>query len=301
MVGSFQNDTQNSPSPLVTVAMPIYNAGDYLRFAVLSIVKQTFQNWELLIIDDGSTDNAFLNIADIKDPRIRILRDGSNKGLASRLNECIDLSRGKYFARMDGDDVSYPERLMRQVMWFEENCGFDLVAVRAITIDENNEITGLFPSAVTHNEICAKPWQGFYFPHPTWMGKIEWFRKYRYAIPAHYFCEDQELLLRSYRDSTFGTVDEALFAYRVRGKVNQKKLSKTRRAVLNFQFPHFSSLNQWHFVFLATAAFVAKRSVDSVKRAGIGTSQSVRHIADAAVTSNWNNVLDCLAVEAKVP
>lgn len=301
MVDSFQSDAQQNKSPLVTVAMPIYNAGDYLRLAVLSIVKQTFQNWELLIIDDGSTDNAFRNIADIKDVRIRILRDSTNKGLAARLNECIDLARGKYFARMDGDDVSYPERLMRQVMWFEKNCAFDLVAVRAITIDENNKITGLFPSAITHDEICAKPWRGFYFPHPTWMGKIEWFRKYRYTIPAPYFCEDQELLLRSYRDSTFGTVDEALFAYRVRGKVDQRKLSKTRRTVLNLQLPHFSSLNQWHFVLLATAAFVGKRSGDLVNRAGIGTFQPMRGVVDATVESKWNTILACLATESKVP
>ena len=90
--------------------MPVYNAGKYLRLAVLSIVRQTFTDWELLIVDDGSTDNALQGIADIDDARIRILRDGKNKGLAARLNECIDLARGKYFARMDQDDVSYPER-----------------------------------------------------------------------------------------------------------------------------------------------------------------------------------------------
>lgn len=301
MVDSYQSDAQHNPSPLVTVAMPIYNAGDYLRLAVLSIVKQTFQNWELLIIDDGSTDNAFRNIADIKDARIRILRDGTNKGLAARLNECIDLARGKYFARMDGDDVSYPDRLMRQVLWFDENCALDLVSVRAITIDENNKATGLFPSAIRHDEICAKPWLGFYFPHPTWMGQTEWFRKHRYTVPAPYFCEDQELLLRSYRDSKFGTVDEVLFAYRVRGKVDQRKLSKTRRTVLNLQLRHFSSLNQWRFVLLATAAFVGKMSSDLVKRARIGTFQSVRDITDATVALKWDTILADIATESKAP
>jgi len=92
---------QAGNAPLITVAMPIFNAGSYLRLAVLSIVRQTFADWELLIIDDGSTDNALQDIADIRDHRIRILRDGENKGLAARLNEAIDLARGRYFARMD--------------------------------------------------------------------------------------------------------------------------------------------------------------------------------------------------------
>ena len=68
-------------SPLITVAMPIFNAGHHLRLAVLSIVHQTFCNWELLIIDDGSTDNALQSLSDISDSRIQILRDGLNKGL----------------------------------------------------------------------------------------------------------------------------------------------------------------------------------------------------------------------------
>src|SRR5450830_847145 len=105
MTEQLQSQMQDNLLPLVTVAMPVYNAGKYLRLAVLSIVKQTFTDWEMLVIDDGSTDNAFDSIADIKDDRIRILRDGTNKGLAARLNEAIDLARGQYFARMDQDDV----------------------------------------------------------------------------------------------------------------------------------------------------------------------------------------------------
>jgi len=284
---------------LVTVAMPVYNAGRYLRLAVLSIVRQSFANWELLIIDDGSTDNALQSIADINDVRIRILRDGQNKGLAARLNECIDLARGKYFARMDQDDVSYPERLMRQVISLNENPVLDLVAARAITIDENSKATGLFPSVLTHDEICARPWLGFYFPHPTWMGKIGWFRKYRYSIPGPYFCEDQELLLRSYRNSKFGTIDEVLFAYRIREKVDQRKLAKTRWTTLKVQLRHFASSNLWHFVLLAMAAFLGKVSSDLLKMMGIGMFKPRRDIVDDTVVVMWNKILFGLAKESK--
>ena len=292
---------QGDAPPLVTVAMPVYNAGKYLRLAVLSIVKQTYPNWELLIIDDGSTDDAFKDIADINDARIRILQDGKNTGLAARLNECIDLARGKYLARMDSDDVSYPERFTRQIEALQNDPKLDLIAARAITIDESNVATGLFPYALSHDEICARPWRSFYFPHPTWMGRIEWFRKHRYTIPGPYFCEDQELLLRSYRESKFRTIDEVLFAYRIKGKVNWQKLAKTRRTILKIQLIHFVEAHQWHFVLLATAAFVAKLSSDLFKRMGRRTLQPGRGITDDTVVIMWKNILDVLAMESKAP
>lgn len=291
---------QGSEPPLVTVAMPVYNAGKYLRLAVLSIVRQTFTDWELLIIDDGSTDNALQDIADIDDARIRIFRDGGNRGLAARLNEAADMARGRYLARMDQDDVSYPGRFARQIAALQNNPELDLVATRAIVIDENDQATGLFPYAISHEEICARPWRGFYLTHPTWMGRIEWFRKHRYTVPGPYFCEDQELLLRSYRDSRLGTLDEILFAYRIRSKVNWQKLARTRLTVFIVQLRHFAELNLWHFVLLATAAFVAKLSSDLLKRLGGGTFQPGRDIVDSATVSEWHKILDSLATESKV-
>lgn len=292
---------QSDALPLVTVAMPVYNAGKYLRLAVLSIVKQTFADWELLIIDDGSTDNALQEIGDIRDARILILRDGANKGLAARLNEAIDLARGQYLARMDQDDVSYPERFARQIEALQNDPGLDLIATRAITIDENDQATGLFPHSLSHDEICARPWRGFHFPHPTWMGRIEWFRKHRYTVPGPCFCEDQELLLRSYRESRFGTIDAVLFGYRIRGKVNWQKLARTRRTIFFAQLRYFASLNLWHFVLLATAAFVAKMSIDLSKRIGKDAFQPGREIVDDTVVFKWNKILNGLATESKVP
>lgn len=291
--------SQGDAPPLMTVAMPVYNAGKSLRMAVLSIVKQTFTDWELLIVDDGSTDNALQYIADIEDARIRICRDGENKGLAARLNECIDLARGKYLARMDQDDVSYPERFARQIAALQNDSMLDLVATRAITIDENNHATGLFPHAISHEEICAQPWRGFYLTHPTWMGRTEWFRKHRYTVPGPYFCEDQDLLLRSYRDSRFGTLDEILFAYRIRSKVNWQKLAKTRRTVFVAQLRHFTGLNQWYFALLATATFLAKMTSDLSKRMRGDTFKPGCDIADADIKFTWHKILEDLAAGAK--
>lgn len=299
MIELLSVQAQGGEPPLVTVAMPVYNAGRYLRLAVLSIVRQTFRNWELLIIDDGSTDSALQDISDIDDKRIRIFRDGENHGLAARLNEAADLARGRYFARMDQDDVSYPERFARQIAELQNRPELDLIATRAITIDENDQAIGLFPFAISHQEICAQPWRGFYFPHPTWMGKLEWFRKFRYTVPGPFLCEDQELLLRSYCDSRLGTLNELLFAYRIRSKVDWQKLAKTRRTVFIAQLRHFVHLNQWHFVLLAAAAFVGKMISDLSKKMRGSISRPGRDIVDDAIMLEWQKIFERLVTEPK--
>jgi glycosyltransferase involved in cell wall biosynthesis len=281
----------NSEGVVVTVAMPIYNAGVHLRLAVLSIVAQTFERWELLIIDDGSTDNALQTITDIRDPRIRIFRDGRNKGLAVRLNEACAMAIGQYLARMDQDDVSYPERLRLQVEALQADPGLDLVAGRAIIIDENNGHTGMFAFAGTHAEICAQPWRGFVFPHPAWMGRIEWFLKHRYAEPAPYFCEDQELLLRTYRQSRFLALDRVVLAYRIRAGVNWAKLAATRRAMLAMQWRLFGASAMWRQAMLALLAYFAKSGLDLLQRTSGADAAQGGGPLDVGVAGEWTRIL----------
>lgn len=285
------NSLQSDMPPLVTVAMPVYNAGKHLRLAVLSIVKQTFANWEFLIVDDGSTDNALQDIADIDDSRIRVFRDGVNKGLAVRLNECIDLARGQYFARMDQDDVSYPERFAYQVKALQDEDSLDLVAVRAITISSDDQFTGWLPWTLLQEEISARPWRGFYLPHPTWMGKTAWFRNYRYAVPEPYFCEDQELLLRSYDESRFKMINEPLFAYRVRDCVNWRKLIKTRFTVLQFQWRNFLPKRQLAFGFFALGVFFG-RMISDLLKAAFGNINSLDSRNCEKMLRNWQDTLN---------
>lgn len=237
--------------------MPIYNAGKYLVEAVNSIIAQTYTNWELFVIDDGSTDNAIDTIKSIKDERIKILKDGLNKGLAARLNQAIELANGQYFARMDQDDISMPDRFKLQIAAFEVNPNLDLVATRTLTINSKNKVIGQLPFASTHQQICAKPWRGFYMPHPSWLGKIEWFRMYRYASPGPYFCEDQELLLRAYKKSQFACLEQPLLNYRLRDTINLVKSIKTRWAVLKCQLNAFK-LNEMAFNGLAIIVFILR-------------------------------------------
>ena len=245
--------------------MPIYNAGEYLVEAVNSIVAQTYTNWELYVIDDGSTDNSIDSIKLIKDERIIILEDGLNKGLAARLNQAIDLAKGQYFARMDQDDISMPERFKMQLNALEADLSLDLVAARTLTINSKNKVIGQLPFASTHQQICAKPWRGFYMPHPTWMGRLGWFKKYKYKIPQSYYSEDCELLLRSYESSNFACLPEILFEYRIKDKINWKNQLKARRAVLKLQTSHFHNQGQYLSMVLSSLVFTLRVTLDFFK------------------------------------
>lgn len=254
------------PPPLITVAMPIYNAGHFLRPAVLSIQFQTYTNWQLLIIDDGSTDHALETISDLHDERIKIIKDGQNKGLAVRLNEAIDMAEGEYFARMDQDDISYPERFQKQVEFLEKNPDIDLTCIRAVAISEDNEVVGYLPYQSSYAEIVAMPWRGFHMPHPTWMGRLDWFKKNRYSSERPYFCEDQELLLRTYQASKFACIPEILFAYRLRASSSLKKIYLTRLAVLKIQLAYFFAVKNIGYAFLAVCIFGLKLLKDSMNK-----------------------------------
>ena len=92
--------------PLVSIALTVLNAEKTLAVAIRSICDQTFEDWELIVLDDGSTDSSLSIAGRFGDPRIKVFSDGRNRGIAARLNQAMDLCRGEYFARMDADDVS---------------------------------------------------------------------------------------------------------------------------------------------------------------------------------------------------
>ena len=282
-------------NPLVTVAMPVFNAGTYLRLSVLSMLGQTFSDWELIILDDGSTDGAINSIMDLKDERIHIIQDGNNKGLAARLNECIDLARGQYFARMDQDDIAYPGRIESQLKYLASHKDIDLLATKAIAIDQAGMAVGVMPAKLTQSEICAKPWRGFYLAHPTWMGRLNWFKSFRYLEPGPFQCEDQELLLRSFQKSHFACLDEILFAYRVRDKMSFTKNFKIRLTLLKIQIAHFANNSEYFPLLLSVLFFQIKLLADVLNKALGKGSANFSGEVDDQVLQNWAYVLTRLS------
>lgn len=108
-------------SPRVSVLLPVYNGADYLAESMQSVLGQTFTDFELLIIDDASTDGSAAIAAGTRDPRVIVVRQESNRGLPGTLNHGLDLARGEYVARMDADDRCMLKRLERQCRFMDSN------------------------------------------------------------------------------------------------------------------------------------------------------------------------------------
>lgn len=126
----------------ISIIMGIYNCEKYLKEAIDSIINQTYQNWELIMCDDGSTDNTY-NIAleYMKDypEKIILIRNEKNMGLNYTLNKCLKLAKGKYIARQDGDDISVQDRLEIEYNFLENNHEYSLVSSKMAYFDESGE------------------------------------------------------------------------------------------------------------------------------------------------------------------
>ena len=130
-------------NPLVTIAIPFYNSGEYLKYAVKSVLNQTYANWELILLNDGSTDNYEDIISEFEDKRIRFINDGYQLGLPARLNQLSLIAHGEYYARMDADDIMHPQRIELQVEFLVKHPEIDVVGSYAYYIDKDNSILGV--------------------------------------------------------------------------------------------------------------------------------------------------------------
>ena len=250
--------------PLVSILLPVYNGERTLGSAISSMLEQTLTDIEVLVLDDGSYDGSLEIAKRFSDPRIKVISDGCNLGLSGRLNMGIDIANGRYFARMDQDDISFPERLERQVSFLNDNPEIDLIATRAVTFfGDSGKLLGLLPFIQVHKDLVKYPWKSIPMPHPTWMGRAAWFRRFRYKFPEPFRAEDQELLLRASADSRYHCLDEVLIAYRI-DKFDLKKLTAGRISLLREQIYYFSKCKKWVYVLLALSTAASKWIFDLV-------------------------------------
>ena len=159
---SFVNTT-----PIITVLMPVYNCELYVEEAVESILNQSFTDFEFLILDDASTDQTVSIIKKLDDPRIHLIEKPINTGYTNSLNYGLQLAKGKYVARMDGDDISLPERFAKQVAYMEANqdavlCGTSYKIIgndKRIVIPERHDaikLTLLKTNCIAHPSVMIR-------------------------------------------------------------------------------------------------------------------------------------------------
>jgi len=205
-----------SSLPLVSIVMPVYNAEKFLHHAIQSILAQTVSDWELIAVDDASTDGSWNYLNKIDDPRIRLARNDKNMKQSFTQNRGIEMARGKWIARMDADDMSFPERIEKQLLALENEKEIDVIGCGSIGVFDNFEPFLVCRPVVTHKEIVKVASMNFPLLHGGLVGKREWFLKWR-ANPMMKYAQDFDLLFRSHRDSVFGNVPDPLYIVRFVG------------------------------------------------------------------------------------
>ncbi len=183
--------------PLVSVAMPVRNGERHLAEAVESILGQSFRDFEFIIVDDASTDGTWgiLEKYAAADSRVRLLRHKAANYLGA-MNACCQAGRGRYIARMDADDVSFPDRLERQVREMENRPEIAVLGGNAILIDDQGRHFGMMGSPTDNDRLQAKLLRCNCFVHPTTMVRREAMEAVGWFRPCFATSQDYDLWLR---------------------------------------------------------------------------------------------------------
>lgn len=200
--------------PLVTVSMPAFNSERYIAEAIESILAQTYTNFELIIVDDGSTDRTREIVERYNDPRIIKIFSDHNRGLITTRNLIASIAKGKYLALLDADDRAFPGRLELQVGFLESN-GLDICGADHWTLNQaNGEIKR---SKQRHTDSDIRALLSICSPlcNPAIMGRLEIFKQFPYKssyMHAEDYCLWTEIALAGYR---FANIERKLIIYRL--------------------------------------------------------------------------------------
>lgn len=196
-------------NPQISVVMPAYNAKKYVAEAINSILNQTFTDFEFIIINDASTDSTKDIVESFKDPRIKLINNERNQGVAKSLNIAISAAKGKYIARMDADDISLPERFQTQFNFMEKNPDIDICGSWMKTFGDNQRIV---KAPEQHNEIKDELFFLCSMLHPTIIFKKNLTLQYSSDFPR---AEDYDLWSRTINKLKFANIPEVLLLYRI--------------------------------------------------------------------------------------
>jgi len=214
-------------NPLVTVLMPVYNGEKYLKKSIESILNQTFKDFEFLVIDDGSTDKSVEIIKSFNDTRIRLEHNKVNLGLIKTLNNGLVLSRGKYIARMDCDDISLPKRLSAQVNFMEKHPEIGVCGSWVEVIGLEKKFINKYPQK--HEEARAYLLFNTPLAHPAVIIRKDVLERYHLKYDENYtHAEDYELWSRIIDHTKISNIPKVLLHYRMHPESVSKKNSSAQ-------------------------------------------------------------------------
>ena len=208
----------------ISIGLPFFNNAATLAEALRSVFAQTFDDWELILIDDGSHDGSLEIARSVADGRVRVVSDGKNRGIASRLNQITQLARAEYIAHIHGDDLMHPTRLQRQLEHLDGDPGLQIVSTGMFAIDAASRPVGkrgCDPMPLSADGLL----RGRGLAHPTITGRASWFRANPYD-PEFRRAEDYELWCRSFAKDHLRAelIPEPLYFYREEGSVTLAKM-----------------------------------------------------------------------------
>lgn len=225
----------SSNLPLISILIPVYNVEAFVQEAVLSICNQTYKNIEIIVVDDCSTDGTYNVVAELVkiDSRIKLFKNEKNSKIVKTLNFALEQAKGDFIARMDGDDVSAPERLEKQLDFLIKNPQYYLVGSHVNTIDANNIIIGKKEMPIK-DKIINKTIK---YASPVlhiWLAKREVYNQlngYR-EIPG---AEDYDFLLRMHSLGLFFTnLNSFEYSVRIRDGNTTSTIGFNQRLMSNY-------------------------------------------------------------------
>ena len=214
-------------TPMVSVRIPSYNHEKYINECIDSVLAQTYQDFEIIITDDGSTDNTVKLIKEYKDPRIKLNVFSENQGTAVAVSDCVDRSRGKYIANLCSDDAWVPDKLEKQVSFLQNNPGYDAVFTKVKIIDEDSvEVKKYsdFSSEFDKDNRPREDWLNYFFYHgnclciPSVLIRRSVYKKLHYQDKRMANLLDFDLWVRFCLEHELYIIDEKLTNFRLRSK-----------------------------------------------------------------------------------
>lgn len=239
--------------PRITVLMPVYNERVYLDTAIESVLGQSFTQFELLIVDDGSDEPTAQNIAAWadRDSRIRVLRNATNIGVTAALSRGLVAAKGEFLARQDADDISLPQRLQAQLECFERNPQHVLVGSDCALIDARGRVTAIDSTGWADYELRLISMVRTPIVHSSAMFRMGPVRQHELVYDERYLsAEDFDFWVRMQAFGTLAVVPEVLVHYRLHAATisSQRQAEQHRNMrdiALNSSLQHLSELNAY--------------------------------------------------------
>lgn len=214
--------------PLVSIIMPVYNAGDFLRQAINSVLTQSYTNLEILAVDDGSKDHSLEILRGFgkRDKRVKVYSYKRNKGLSFAANLAIKRSKGEYLARFDADDVMPDNRIEKQVSYLLSHQDTAVVGGQCVLIGENDEVIGEKKFPLTDKQIREMS----FFAMSLQAGSMMINRKlipvnFRFYTSKYRYAEDHELLFKLFQFGKVVNLKDILLYYRQHSDNSTKKVN----------------------------------------------------------------------------